>query len=318
MYFTYDDIGPASFIFNGEEYFYSRNAQGDVTGIFSEFGVQVATYTYDPWGRPTSDAMTTLGHYNPLRYRGYVYDAETGFYYLNSRYYNPTWGRFINADCLVDNRSASSQNLFAYCGNNPINNTDSSGDFWLVTAGIMAVGGVIGAVVSAVGSAISQKVTTGTVNLKSVLVAAATGFVSGAIAASPIGLIGQQILGGIIGGLSYVADCHINKRQAKLDEALASVGAGVISGKIGGPGANYNMALTKTIDSAKTAMAREARRQNREYAQKVIASATRTRNNTLALSAWSGSAKFSLGLGVSNGLVRGWQKLNLFPDALTW
>ena len=101
MYFTYDDIGPASFIFNGEEHFYSRNAQGDVTGIFSEFGVQVATYTYDPWGRPTSEAMTALGHYNPLRYRGYVYDTETGLYYVSSRYYDPEIGRWINADDAI-------------------------------------------------------------------------------------------------------------------------------------------------------------------------------------------------------------------------
>ena len=132
MYFTYDDIGPASFIFNGEEYFYSRNAQGDVTGIFSEFGVQVATYTYDPWGRPTSEAMTALGHYNPLRYRGYVYDAETGFYYLNSRYYNPTWGRFINADGFVSTgQGISGDNMFAYCGNNPVNRYDPSGNAFL-------------------------------------------------------------------------------------------------------------------------------------------------------------------------------------------
>lgn len=181
----------------------------------------------------------------------------------------------------------------------------------------MAVGGVIGAVVSAVGSAISQKVTTGTVNLKSVLVAAATGFVSGAIAASPIGGIGQVIIGGIINGLSYAADCHVNKKRVKLDEAVASVWTGALAGKIGGSGANYNMVLTKTIDSAKTVMAREARRQNREYAQKVIASAARTRNNTLALSAWSGSANFSLGLGLSNGIMAGWQKLQLFPDVPT-
>lgn len=129
LHFTYDDIGPASVIFNGEEYYYSRNAQGDVTGIFSEFGVQVATYTYDPWGRPTSDAMTTLGHYNPLRYRGYVYDTDTGLYYLNTRYYNPTWGRFINADeYLSAGESLLSTNVFAYCYCDPINLKDPNGN----------------------------------------------------------------------------------------------------------------------------------------------------------------------------------------------
>ena len=131
MYFTYDDIGPASVIFNGGEYYYSRNAQGDVTSIFSEFGVQVATYTYDPWGRPTSDAMTTLGHYNPLRYRGYVYDTETGLYYVSSRYYDPEIGRWINADNQLSTGSdLTGMNLFAYCGNNPVNRTDPTGESW--------------------------------------------------------------------------------------------------------------------------------------------------------------------------------------------
>ena len=131
MYFTYDDIGPASVIFNGGEYYYSRNAQGDVTSIFSEFGVQVATYTYDPWGRPTSDAMTTLGHYNPLRYRGYVYDTETGLYYVSSRYYDPEIGRWINADNQLSTGSdLTGMNLFAYCGNNPVNRIDPTGEAW--------------------------------------------------------------------------------------------------------------------------------------------------------------------------------------------
>ena len=76
--------------------------------------------------------MTTLGHYNPLRYRGYVYDAETGFYYLNSRYYNPTWGRFINADGFVSTgQGISGDNMFAYCGNNPVNRYDPSGNAFL-------------------------------------------------------------------------------------------------------------------------------------------------------------------------------------------
>ena len=76
---------------------------------------------------PTTTTMTTLGHYNPLRYRGYVYDAETGFYYLNSRYYNPTWGRFINADGQL-NDGIFGNNLFSYCLNNPVNMSDYEGN----------------------------------------------------------------------------------------------------------------------------------------------------------------------------------------------
>ena len=73
---------------------------------------------------------STLGKNNPFRYRGYYYDAETGYYYLNARYYNPEWCRFISADPILDTSTAFGCNLFNYCGNDPINRIDSSGQFW--------------------------------------------------------------------------------------------------------------------------------------------------------------------------------------------
>lgn len=84
-------------------------------------------------------------------YRGYYYDAETGFYYLNSRYYDPEIGRFINADGLIDQSDFSGYNLFAYCGNNPVMRTDPSGHcFMLITATIGAVAGaIIGGIIAA-------------------------------------------------------------------------------------------------------------------------------------------------------------------------
>jgi RHS repeat-associated protein len=70
--------------------------------------------------------------YNPFRYRGYYYDVDTGWYYLQSRYYNPEWGRFINADRDVNaNGDIIGFNMFAYCGNNPIMKTDFTGESWL-------------------------------------------------------------------------------------------------------------------------------------------------------------------------------------------
>ena len=124
--------------YNGTEYFYVKNAQGDVTGLVTTSGTRVVTYTYDAWGNPlatTGSLATTLGEQNPLRYRGYVYDTETGLYYLQSRYYNPGWGRFINADDMSVLRVSPSKanwdkNLFAYCDNNPVNRVDSVGDLW--------------------------------------------------------------------------------------------------------------------------------------------------------------------------------------------
>lgn len=98
----------------------------------------MVSYTYDPWGAPMSTDGTmaaTLGAANPLRYRGYVYDTETGLYYLSSRYYNPVWGRFINADTpeiVVSSPGKVNwdKNLFAYCDNNPVNRQDNGGKAW--------------------------------------------------------------------------------------------------------------------------------------------------------------------------------------------
>lgn len=97
----------------------------------------VAKYFYDSWGNTISvtDAdgkaiisQSHIGNINPIRYRGYYLDTETGYYYLQSRYYNPIVGRFLNADFYCDTgTSLLSTNMFAYCGNNPIMYSDSDG-----------------------------------------------------------------------------------------------------------------------------------------------------------------------------------------------
>ena len=70
-----------------------------------------------------------MGARNPYRYRGYYYDTETGFYYFQSRYYDPEVSRFINADVVIGNESILGTNLFAYCFNNPANRVDGTG-YW--------------------------------------------------------------------------------------------------------------------------------------------------------------------------------------------
>ena len=99
----------------------------------------VASYTYDPWGKIISSSGT-LADINPLRYRGYYYDSETGFYYLQSRYYDPEIGRFINADSYAstDATGLLSTNMFAYCENDPVNRSDPSGEWFLQAAAIGA------------------------------------------------------------------------------------------------------------------------------------------------------------------------------------
>ena len=131
LHYNYDSVGPASTKYVDTIYYFLRNAQGDVLGIVDSWGNEVVRYTYDAWGNilsTTGSMANTLGKLNVLRYRGYVYDAETGLYYLNSRYYNPSWGRFINADVFVSTgQGVLGSNMFAYCLNNPVNYCDSIG-----------------------------------------------------------------------------------------------------------------------------------------------------------------------------------------------
>ena len=102
-------------------------------------GNQVAAYTYDPYGKILS-AYGSMAEINPLRYRGYYYDAETGFYYLQSRYYDPNTCRFINADSYASTgQSYLGYNMFAYCGNNPVERTDADGEFWDIIFDVVSV-----------------------------------------------------------------------------------------------------------------------------------------------------------------------------------
>ena len=151
--FVYDENNqPYAMRYNGTVYYYVLNVQGDVVGLLNASGAIAVEYTYDPWGKllninthgstPTMDVQySTAAEANPLRYRGYYYDTETGFYYLQSRYYDPAIGRFINADTFAstDIIGLLSTNMFAYCENNPISRFDPTGElFWDVLDWAMA------------------------------------------------------------------------------------------------------------------------------------------------------------------------------------
>ncbi len=152
IYYTYDsDNNLISMNLNGIEYYYIRNAQGDIIGLHDSAGVEVVSYRYDSWGKLISITGTlkdTVGVKNPYIYRGYRYDKETGFYYLQSRYYNAEWGRFINGDDVAILQLAQGEllgaNLFTYCVNNPVNYRDPSGYWpWFVHWGII-IGELLG------------------------------------------------------------------------------------------------------------------------------------------------------------------------------
>ena len=141
IWYTYDENGNiAGMNYNGSDYWFYRNAQNDVIGIVDSSGAVVAKYTYDDWGKVVavtdgqgndiSAIATHIANINPIRYRGYYYDTETGLYYLQSRYYDAEVGRFINADNQLPTGDIISNNLFAYCGNNPTSRVDLTGEAW--------------------------------------------------------------------------------------------------------------------------------------------------------------------------------------------
>ena len=132
LHFFYDaQSRPAKVEFNGTAYTYLHNLQGDVVGLLDSSGTLMVEYKYDAWGKPlsTTGALAdTLGKRNPFRYRGYVFDEETGLYYLRNRYYNPITSRLISPDVYADaSESSMFFGIYCYCLNKPVKLYDSDG-----------------------------------------------------------------------------------------------------------------------------------------------------------------------------------------------
>ena len=131
--YTWEKGSPVILRLNGTPYTYVKNLQGDIVGLIDSTGALVVEYKYDAWGKPISTRTLTtsydaLAELNPFRYRGYVWDEENQFLYLNSRYYSPMLLRFINADIILnDENKVCYRSLFTYCTNNPTNKVDVYG-----------------------------------------------------------------------------------------------------------------------------------------------------------------------------------------------
>ena len=157
MKLLYDAAGkPWSLEYTGSGvntwFYYEYNGQGDVVGILNNNNQKIADYRYDAWGKPLSitpnaagsttlPVATAIANNQPFRYRGYVYDNETGWYYLKSRYYDPSLRRFISSDVLMSTgQGLLGLNMYAYCGNNPISRSDPTGQIWEIDGVSITIG----------------------------------------------------------------------------------------------------------------------------------------------------------------------------------
>ena len=232
--FTYDPDGIALGVnLNGTDYYYLYNAQGDVIALYDNTGTIVVEYVYDSWGKVlsvTGSGAFTIGALNPLRYRGYFYDNDLGFYLLETRYYDPETGRFINADGVVDNKGVETTNLYSYCANDPINNKDTDGQ--LVHPAV--VGAVVGGIAGGVSAYLKhRKTTTDKKKLAGkVLWGAAKGAATGAL----LGALG-------VGALKYTSKLKYAK--------TAFVAAKAVFQGVKSAGRHYSARMKKPIATYK-------------------------------------------------------------------
>ncbi len=237
--FVYDDAGrpfALRYSTNGtsfQTYYYVLNLQGDVVKLIHYIpGFEyesVATYEYDAWGNVSGSGK--LAEINPLRYRGYYYDNETGFYYLQSRYYDPANRRFINADTYssTDPGDAIGCNMFAYCGNNPVMRNDYSGDAWWhwVVATVAVVGLAVASVVTCGGAAAAAMTATALISGTCTTVPAAATIITGAALGA-----GVAYAGSVVSAASSVKSTEEFAEYGK--SALISTVAGAVVGAVAG------------------------------------------------------------------------------------
>ena len=168
IYYIRDEEGSLIGLkYNDKLYYYIKNMQEDIIGITDENFNKIVEYEYDSWGniitiKDNNGNIITdeshIGIINPFRYRSYYYDKETKLYYLNSRYYNPEWGRFLNIDSIsAELGNVMSHNMYEYANNNPINFNDNDGAWpkWLkkvaIGVGAIVVGGLVAAATGGAG-----------------------------------------------------------------------------------------------------------------------------------------------------------------------
>lgn len=223
----------------------------------------VAKYLYDAWGNCTISSETTntaVANANPIRYRGYYYDDDTGLYYCNARYYSPKWRRFISPDdtAYLNPENVNGLNLYCYCNNDPVNYMDPSGNsptkWWeWALAGVAVAGLIVGAVFTGgllggmfLGAAIGAGISLGTQAIQGELnwgqfaLDVGVGAITGMIGVSSVSRLFAACAGTFIGGASNLASQFIHGATwstVEWWEVAFSAGIGCLAGYAGGAGA---------------------------------------------------------------------------------
>ena len=239
LYFSYDASGiPMSLVYNGTDYFYTVNPQGDVTAILNTSGTAVAEYTYDAWGNIlsiTGSMADTLGAVNPLTYRGYVYDTETGFYYVSSRYYDTVIGRWISPEPNVYNGEFDegagllAYNVYAYCANNPVMYVDSDGEGIFLA---MAIGAGVGALISGAVKAY-QNYKSGQKWYKGMAISMLAGGIGGAISCISIPGVSSWVCAAVFGAAGNLTTKVILGEIKSIGDLTSAIAVGAGAGLLG-------------------------------------------------------------------------------------
>lgn len=254
--FFYDDKGNVfAMKYQNEMYFYRKNLFGDILGILDSHGTELVKYEYNSWGKLlnlTDYSSNGLGRRNPFRFKGYYYDEELGMYYLNSRYYDPETGRFVNADDVEFVGGSpiilTDRNLYAYCENNPIHKKDGQGQFAhiLLTGAVSAAFGMITTVVT--------NMWTGEEWHDGLLMSGVTGFASGALTVSGLGPAGQALGQGIIAGISEAVNLKQKSEEGEVTDwdvaySVSNIAMSVLGGAAGNK--NAGQEAKRTVDNFK-------------------------------------------------------------------
>ena len=274
------------FNYNAKEYFYIRDITGNITNIIDSNGTIKVSYEYDAWGKVINiGGDEDLIEINSYLYKGYYYDKEASLYYCNSRYYDPEIRRWISIDDIdyLDIETINGVNLYAYCMNNPVMCTDPTGHMpkWLATtlkivggvaiiagcvAGSILTGGALsvvlaGAAIGAASGGISAGVSTvvsgGDIHdfANAFLMSTASGAISGAVAASPLGTGAQMAINAALSAANYAGTQLLSGNKITLGGLVINAGFGAICGKIGQKGWMQSEATNAFIGfSGKNAM----------------------------------------------------------------